>query len=146
MEFRFEKATELDADAIASWKQEEDYSCYDTDKNEIDLDVMLSSDAFDFFVALNDENERIGFVECTFDEEGILEIGCALLPDHLGKGYGCPFIQSCLEHVVEFFDYGHTHIITLIRHTDEHAIKVYERAGFQVVDESEDWVEMSVEV
>lgn len=133
-------------DEILSWKSQSDYSCYDTDKNETNLESLITEEGTDFFVALIDEVELAGFIECTFDDDDILEVGCALMPEFLGKGLGFDFVSNCIEYLMEHYDYNQDRIITILKTKDVHARKVFERVGFLVTDESEEWIELSVEV
>lgn len=133
-------------DEILSWKSQSEYSCYDTDKNETNIESLISEDGIDFFAALIDEIELAGFIECTFDDDEILEIGCALMPEFQGKGLGFDFVSNCVEYLIDYYDYGQDRIITVLKSNDKHARKVFERVGFLVTDESEDWIELSVEV
>lgn len=146
MDFLFDPISEEYADAIVSWKESDGYACYDAEGNETELDDMLLSGEFDFFIVKTDSGELLGFIECTFDEEGVMEIGCALVPEFMGQGLGCEFISACMEFVLEHYDYGKETIKTLLKPGDIHAIKVYERVGFSVVDESEEWVELDIEL
>jgi len=133
-------------DEILSWKSQSNYSCYDTDKNETSLESLISEGETDFFVALIDDVELAGFIECTFDEEEILEVGCALMPEFVGKGLGFDFVSNCIEYLMEYYDYSQERIITVLKTKDKHARKVFERVGFLVTDESEEWIELSVNV
>jgi len=144
MDFLFDTISEQYADAIVSWKESDGYACYDAEGNKTELDDMLVSGEFSFFVAKSEAGELVGFIECTFDDEKVMEIGCALVPDFLGQGLGCEFISSCMEFVLDHFNYDQRVIKTLLKPGDIHAIKVYERVGFSVVDETEDWVELDI--
>lgn len=146
MVFGFLPITEEYADAILSWKYQSEYSCYDVDKNETSLEKLMTEEGFDFFVALINDEVLAGFVECSFDEEGILEVGCALMPQFLGKGLGFDFVSNCIEYIVEYYDYSEDRIFTLLKPDDKHAIKVFERVGFTMTDESEEWVELSIDI
>ncbi len=146
MDFLFDPISDEYADAIVSWKESDGYACYDAQGNETQLDDMLVSGEFDFFVAKSEAGELIGFIECTFDDDHIMEIGCALVPEFLGQGLGCEFISACMEFVMDHFEYEKRMIKTLLKPGDTHAIKVYERVGFSVVDESGEWVELNIDV
>lgn len=146
MDFYFDAISEEYADAIVSWKESDGYACYDAEGNKTKLDDMLVSGEFDFFVAKSESGELLGFVECTFDEEGVMEIGCALVPEFVGEGLGCEFISACMEFVTDHYDYDKRVVKTLLRPNDVHAIKVYERVGFSIVDESDEWIELDVEL
>ena len=144
MMFDLQPIEEKYMDEILSWKSKSDYSCYD--KNETTLENLILEEDTEFFVALIDEVELAGFIECVFDEEGILEVGCALTPEFLGKGLGFDFVSNCIEYLIDYYAYDKDRIITILKADDIHARKVFERVGFLLTDESEDWIELSVEV
>ena len=144
--FEFQPITEKYADEILSWKYQNEYSCYDTSKNESTLEKLMLEESIDFFAAIIDDDELAGFAEATFDENGVLEVGCGLLPSYLRRGLGFDFVSSCIEYLVEYFDYNKDHLFTLIKPEDKHAIKVFERVGFYISDESEEWVELTIDI
>lgn len=127
-------------------KDEGNYSCFDLEHHMTDLDHLLNSDEFDFFVGLDDDQQMVGFIECVFDENKILEVGCGILPDFMGQGYGFDFISECVEYLVKFYDYDQPYVLSYIRPSDTKTIKVMERIGFKITDEAEDWVELSLDI
>lgn len=146
MDFLFEVMSEEYANSIVKWKESDGYACYDAQGNETELDEMLLSGEFEFFVVKSEAGQLIGFIETTFDDEGIMEVGCALVPEYLGVGMGCDFISACMEYIIDYYGYGKPYIKTLLKPGDKHAIKVYERVGFSIVDESDEWTELNLEV
>lgn len=146
MEFIFRPINEEDADTIIGYKHGNDFACFDSDKHASDIDTLLGSDTVKFFVAVNEDEEMIGFSEVTFDDEGIMEMSGALLPDFSGEGMGYDFLTQCIEYVMEFYDYGESTIKTLVRPDDKGALKVMKRVGFQVVEEDEEWIELALEI
>jgi len=146
MEITFRPMRERDAEVIISYKHGNDYACFDSEKNQTDIDSLLSDPNVDIFVAISEEDEILGFAEVAFDEDGILEMSGALLPEFTGMGLGCNFITECVNFLVEHYDYAGGAIRTLIQPGDRHAKKVLERVGFQLTETSEDWAEMQIEL
>lgn len=144
--FTFRRLTEEDANELIRMKEDEDYSCFDLDHHITDLDNLMNNEEFDFFVGLDDDDQFIGFIECTFDDARILEVGCGLLHDFMGQGYGYDFISECIDYLTKHYDYSQDTILSYLKHTDSRAIKVMERVGFKVTDESSEWVELTLEL
>jgi ribosomal-protein-alanine N-acetyltransferase len=146
MEITFRRIREVDAEVIISYKHGNDYACFDSENHQTDIDSLLSDPKVDIFVAVNDEDIILGFAEVTFDEEGIMEMSGALLPEYTGVGLGCDFITECINYLTEHYDYDGGVIKTLALPDDRQAVKVLERVGFQVVKTSEDWIELQIEL
>ena len=146
MEFIFRPINEEDANVIISYKHGNDFKCFDSEKQASDIDTLLSSNEVDFFVAVNDEEEIIGFSEVTFDEEGIMEMSGALLPEYAGEGLGYDFLTQCIDYLVDQYDYDKSTLITLIKPEDRRAVKVFERVGFQIIQEDDEWLLMSIDL
>ena len=141
--FEFRTSTDEDMDKILNLKSKNDYSCYDLDKNNINLDRLLERTSCDFFSVLNND-EVIGFIESYFDEDDNLDMGCALLPEFLGKGLGFDFITECVEFIIDYFQFSGEEVYTILSKCDEHSIGMFEKVGFNLVDESEEWVKLSI--
>ncbi len=146
MEIMFRPMREQDAEVIISYKHGNDYACFDSEKNQTDIDSLLSDPDVDIFVAYNDEGDILGFAEVAFDEDDILEMSGELLPEFTGMGLGCNFITECVNFLVERYDYADSAIRTLVLPGDKHSVKVLERVGFQVVETNEDWIEMQIDL
>lgn len=146
MEFIFRPINEEDANNIISYKHANDYRCFDSEKHVSDIDSLLNSDEVDFFVAVNEDDEIIGFVEVTFDSERIMEMSGALLPEFTGEGMGFDFITQCIDYVVDYYNYDQSTLISLVKPGDKRTIKVLERVGFQIVDEGDEWIELSIDI
>ena len=146
MHFSFEPIDDDFADVVQTWNYEGDYYCYDTDKNRRSIDNILNTKDFDTFIVLDEIDEPVGFLACTFNDDGIVEMENFLSPDMLGKGLGVDFISECIDFVVDHYDYNQDVIDLVVESHNKRAIKVYERAGFTIVDECEDWVEMQIEL
>jgi [ribosomal protein S18]-alanine N-acetyltransferase len=144
--FEFLPIDERYANRLLKIKEDEGYAVYDLDHHLTDLDNLLNNDEYKFFVATGDDGEMIGFVECTFDDDEILEVGCGLLREFMGHGYGFDFISECMDYLIEYFDYGKTHILTYLKPGDKKTIKIFERVGYRVTDEAEDWTELTLDL
>lgn len=146
MEFLFRAINEEDANVIISYKHGNDYQCFDADKHASDIDTLLASESVDFYVAVNEDDEIIGFSEVTFDEDGIMEMSGALLPEYAGEGLGYDFLTQCIDYLIDQYDYDQPNIITLVKPEDRRAIKVFERVGFQLVEETDEWILLSIDL
>lgn len=146
MEFLFRPINEDDANLIISYKHGNDYKCFDAEKHASDIDTLLTSNDVDFYVAVNEEEEIIGFSEVTFDEEGIMEMSGALLPEFSGEGLGYDFLTQCIDYLIDQYDYDRPNIVTLIKPEDRRAVKVFERVGFQLVEEDDEWIQLSIDL
>lgn len=146
MEFLFRPINEDDANLIISYKHGNDYKCFDSEKHASDIDTLLTSSDVDIYVAVNEEEEIIGFTEVTFDEEGIMEMSGALLPDFVGEGMGYDFITQCVDYLIDQYDYDLSNIYALLKPEDRRGLKVFERVGFQVIEEDEEWIQMSIDL
>jgi RimJ/RimL family protein N-acetyltransferase len=146
MEFLFRPINEEDANVIISYKHGNDFQCFDSEKHASDIDTLLTMDGVDFFVAVNDDEDIIGFSEVTFDEDGIMEMSGALLPEFAGEGLGYDFLTQCIDYLIDQYDYDKPNIVTLVKPEDRRAIKVFERVGFQLVEEDEEWIQLSIDL
>lgn len=146
MQFEFKSMTESYANEVVSWKYEGEYSVYDVDKNKTDIDEMLNQTEYDCFIAVDDYDEAVGFLECAFDDEGTLEIANFLRPDLTGKGLGNDFVSACIDFALENYDYSGDRVKLIVQSFNKRAIKVYERIGFVTIEEGEDWVEMALDL
>jgi RimJ/RimL family protein N-acetyltransferase len=144
--FNFIPINEKYANKLLKIKEDDGYAVYDMDHHLTDIDNLLNNEEFDFFVGIDDDDEMVGFVECAFDDEGLLEVGCGLLRELMGHGFGFDFVSECIDYLVEHYDYGEPTIITYLKPNDLKTIKVFERVGFKITDESEEWIQLSIDV
>jgi ribosomal-protein-alanine N-acetyltransferase len=146
VQFKFKPIDEEYANIVVKWKYEGAYSVYDIEHNKSDIEGIMNSVNYDCFIALDEAQNPLGFLECALDDEQILEISNFLRPDLTGRGIGSDFISSCIDFVMEYYGYDGTHIKLFVESFNKRAIKVYERVGFVVVDEVDDWIEMILEL
>lgn len=146
MEIIFRGIRETEAEIIISYKHGNEYACFDSEKHQTDIDSLLTDSKVDVFIAINEEEVILGFVEVTFDEEGIMEMSGALLPEFKGVGFGCDFITECIDFVIEHYDYNESSIKTLIPPIEKHAVHVLERVGFQTISVTDEWIELQIEL
>lgn len=141
---KFLPMTEEYEDLIIGWRSEFRYSCYDLNNNKTSLDELFDSDDFDSFVALSEDEEVIGFLECHFSDDS-LKVGIGLVEDYMGRGIGFDFIVSSLEFIQDYYDYTGDTIQTVLRREDAHSVKVFERVGFSIIDENDEYVELEID-
>ncbi len=143
MNFEFELMNEDLANQVVKWRYDGEYAIYDVDSRETSIDEMMSSDQVDCFVAINSDDDPVGFLECTFDDAE-LEIACFLDPDLTGQGIGLDFINECIDFSIEHYDYSGERIVIIVESFNQRAIKVFERIGFIAETEHDDRLEMSL--
>lgn len=146
MHFTFAPIDEESAELVRSWEYEGGFVCYDTEKNRISIDQVIRSKRFTCFIVLDEAEEAVGFLAVTFDSDEIMEMENFLNPDYVGEGIGQDFISECGDFVIDHFDYDKPMINLVVEPHNKRAIKVYERAGFIISDECDEWVEMQLEI
>ncbi|MFS0559968.1 GNAT family protein [Terribacillus sp. 179-K 1B1 HS] len=122
--------TQSQAESIANnWKYDGDYSFYDMDQDEEDMDEFLDPKEREGNVfAVQQEKELIGFVSVTYEKEEA-EIGFGIRPDLTGQGLGQSFVSFLVEAVDEM--YQPERVSLSVAAFNKRAITVYERVGFQ---------------
>ncbi|SIR17913.1 GNAT family N-acetyltransferase [Halanaerobium kushneri] len=92
------------------------------------------------FVALT-QNKLAGLFEYYFRGE-IIEIGLALNPAFVGKGYGKDFVEQGIAFGIEYFAYQEEYIKLNVNINNKAARRVYKKAGFKEYDREDDSIEM----
>ncbi len=146
MHFEFRKISEEHVNIVLSWKREEEFACYDVDGTRMEIENLMNSVGFDCFIAFDEDDEPAGFLECTFDDQGIMDIVNFINPEKKGMGLGTDFVSECIDFALQHYDYEEMHIKLMVETLNRGAIKVYERVGFQKVDECDEWIEMHLEL
>lgn len=133
MRIEFRKPTKEDGQSIATWRYEGIYSFYNNDKTEAKKQWALNIHKEEYaFVMYDEENQLMG--NCSFDyEDDQYMLGVQMRPDLTGKGMGVEIVKAILEFGKEKYNFDNIEL--LVAKFNERAIKVYEKLGFEKVDE-----------
>ncbi len=133
MQFTFRPMSKQAAQAIGQWKYDEPYSFYNIENDPDDLAELLEPQNWParFYEVVDKDNNLIGFLEIMQDAS-VIELGLGLRPDHTGKGLGCDFLSAALNFVMQSFAPVLFRLKVAV--FNERAIRVYTKAGFQVVE------------
>ncbi|MFC4559016.1 GNAT family N-acetyltransferase [Virgibacillus kekensis] len=132
MNYTFQQITQKQAETIAyTWHYDGEYAFYDMEADEEDLAEFVDPEARgDLVYSVLDGNRLIGFFSFARTNDHTLDIGLGMSPDLTGKGAGLEFVQAGLEFAKESLN---PQKITLaVAAFNKRAIKVYERAGFEI--------------
>lgn len=144
MKFEFVPMTLDYANQIKHWKYsghiksiyvEPYFSSYDEATGK-----MKGPGGCDGLAVLN-ENELAGLFEYYF-RDGDMEIGLALSPDLVGKGYGKEFVLQGIDFGIKKFEYKREYIKLTVNIENKPAVRVYEKAGFIVNEHKSGDLEM----
>lgn len=153
MNFRFVSMNAAYAQRIvAEWRYEGQYAIYDYDH---EAEHMLDEEEWGdgLFAVLDGTGELVGELSFWFLDEAkddwvpradavagrlegsILWIGFGLRPDLTGKGLGLPFVNACTDFAVKFarerYGYAGEYVGLGVAKSNQRAVKVYARAGFE---------------
>jgi len=119
-----------DAREISRWHYEPPYDFYDWAGDSDDLEELLDSARRDdaYFSAFDREGALVGFFQFESEDETV-DVGLGLRPDLTGQGLGVEYLLAVLELARERF--SPEHFTLSVATFNEHAIEVYERAGFR---------------
>ncbi|MCA0984766.1 GNAT family N-acetyltransferase [Halobacillus yeomjeoni] len=92
------------------------------------------------FVAYSDQ-EPVGLFEYIVDGKQ-LEIGLALRPDLVGRGYGKTFVEQGIKFGTEYYPGTINSIKLTVDVDNKPAIRVYEKAGFKLIGQEGNEVKM----
>ncbi|MFZ0369587.1 MAG: GNAT family protein [Halobacillus sp.] len=121
-----------EAEEIAHWKYNGIYSFYDMTADEEDYQEFINEEARGKRAFSVYEGEQlIGFYSIIPVESETVDLGLGLRPDMTGQGIGGPFLQKALEYAQ--IHYGARSFTLSVATFNERAIRVYENAGFKVV-------------
>lgn len=87
------------------------------------------------------QNKLAGLFEYYFRKE-IIEIGLALNPDFVDKGYGKEFVEQGIAFGIKHFNYQEKYIKLNVNINNKAAIRVYKKAGFTEYRRESDSIEM----
>ncbi|MGG3913298.1 GNAT family N-acetyltransferase [Rossellomorea vietnamensis] len=134
MTYKFNVMTQEQAENIAfQWHYDGDYSFYDMEADEEDLDEFLSpEERGNTTFAITKDMELVAFFSVSKIADGIFDIGLGMRPDLTGKGNGIEFLRAGMNYVQSEFN---SEKITLSVATfNQRAIKLYRKGGFKDVE------------
>ncbi|MCA1010983.1 GNAT family N-acetyltransferase [Halobacillus halophilus] len=121
-----------EAEEIARWKYNGIYSFYDITADEEDYQEFINEETRGKHAFSVYEGEQlIGFYSIIPEGSETVDLGLGLRPDMTGQGIGGPFLQKALEYAQ--IHYGARSFTLSVATFNERAIRVYEKAGFKVV-------------
>ena len=135
MKIKFRKPVESDAADIATWRYEGEDAFYNNDKTEAKSEWARNIHKEEnTFVIYDERNELIG--NCCFDyddDEDVFLLGVQMRPELTGKGMGTEIVKSIL--VFGRSKYKFDKIAMLVAKFNKRAIRLYEKLGFEKIDE-----------
>ncbi|MCA0987448.1 GNAT family N-acetyltransferase [Guptibacillus algicola] len=134
MGYAFNVMTQEQAEHIAlSWHYDGDYSFYDMEADEEDLEEFLDPKTRgESTFAVTNNDELIGFFSANEISPDTIDIGLGMRPDLTGNGYGKEFVQACMAHVRA--TYRPEEITLAVATFNQRAIALYRKVGFQDVE------------
>jgi len=134
MNIEFRKPLEKDANEIATWKYDGEYSFYDNDKTEAKKEWASNIHKEEnTFVIYNESEELIGNFSFDYDDDGHLMLGVQMKPSFTGRGMGTEIVQSILNFGREIYRFDKIEL--LVAKFNKRAIRVYEKLGFNKTEE-----------
>lgn len=129
--FQFFMMTQSDAEQIALWHYDGEFSFYDMENDPDDLKELLSpEERADSYWSAYSDGVLTGFV-CIQSNGSTAEIGLGLRPDLTGKGLGSSFLQAIEQFAQRLFPA--VSVLSLsVAAFNLRAQKVYQRTGFLV--------------
>lgn len=140
MTFTFRTLDENSAHTILGWKYEPPYNMYDLASSDPEETLQYLLDpqyAFHGIYGRSSELEAF----CSFGPDGqvnggdydtpALDIGLGVRPDLTGKGLGYQYVNAVIDFA--YLTYSPDRLRVTIAAFNRRAMRVWERAGFQVV-------------
>ena len=94
----------------------------------------------DGYAVFKDE-QLFGLFEYYNKEEG-MEIGLAIHPLYVGKGYSKEFIKEGIQFLMKEYKYNHEYVYLAVENENTNAYKAYLKFGFVEYDKDEDEIKM----
>ena len=143
MRFTLRPITRVDAEAISRWRYGAPYSMYDGDPASV---PSLLEPRFLYHSVFNENGELVGYF-CfgedariptgrrlgVYEGEDALDVGLGMRPDLTGRGLGTAFVRAGLRFAQDA--YGPPAFRLTVAASNARAVHVYERAGFERVEE-----------
>ncbi len=89
------------------------------------------------YAVLGPHGELVGLFEYYFAADGSAAIGLALRPEQAGRGLGESFLQAGIGFLVAKYGYAHPYVYLDVAPTNEPALRLYERVGFEPLGPSD---------
>jgi ribosomal-protein-alanine N-acetyltransferase len=122
MKLEISAATPAGFSERAEWRYEAPFDLYDEDGKPVKNPER-------FFEARDESGALVGFYY--FERSGpTVKFGLGLRPDLTGRGLGLEFVEAGIEFARERF--RPRRIVLEVFSFNERAVKVYERAGFEI--------------
>ncbi|WBW95987.1 GNAT family N-acetyltransferase [Oceanirhabdus sp. W0125-5] len=133
MRLEYRVPIKSDVEDILTWEYEGIYSFYNNNVSKEKIEFIKSFiDSDNDFSIYNEFNELIG--NCSFYYIGeFFCLGVQMRPTITGKGFGTEFVKSIIEFGKE--KYNLSYIDLTVAKFNKRAIKVYDKLGFEVVEE-----------
>lgn len=130
------KLTEEYAKQLCTWKYEGEYSVYDFAPWDIAMQQNWSITnpevrESDFRSVISEQGNLIGFFRMTGDEQGNIEIGLGLKPQHCGQGLGKKFVKLITQYTLVHYPNQLTYME--VRTFNVRAVKCYKSLGYTIV-------------
>ena len=142
MRFTLKPITPSDARAISHWRYDGPYAIYDGDPNSVDalLQPHFSyhsvyderGDLTGYFCFGEDAQVAAGKRLGLYEVEPALDVGLGMRPDLTGRGLGEEYVHAGLQFARE--TYSPPAFRLTVATFNQRAIRVYERAGFEIVE------------
>lgn len=87
------------------------------------------------------KNELFGLFEY-YHRNDYIEIGLAINPKYVGKGYSKTFIEAGILFLKNHFHYKHDYVYLTVEKENYQAYHAYLKSGFQVIDDKKEEVMM----
>jgi [ribosomal protein S18]-alanine N-acetyltransferase len=141
MSSMFRPLDESSARTILAWKYEPPYNIYNLASPEPENTLHYLLDPQNAFYGIYDEQDRLEAF-CSFGPDGqvtrgdysisALDIGLGIRPDLTGQGHGSEYVNA----VIKFADstYKPERLRVTIAAFNNRALRVWEKAGFQVIE------------
>ena len=128
--YTFKPMSDEEAREISAWRYDPPYDFYDATNDPGDLDELLDPRRREgsYFSAFDEGGALVGFFQ--FERKGrSVQVGLGLRPDLTGMRLGLGFMLAGLGFARRRFDPDGFQLS--VATFNEHAISVYERAGFR---------------
>jgi RimJ/RimL family protein N-acetyltransferase len=139
-EFAFQPMDEVSARAIHTWRHESPYDIYNANPEAADAFAeALLDPRFAYYAITSPRDDLVGY--CCFGLDArvpggnyvadALDVGLGMRPDLTGQGRGPGFFAAILDFARQTF--APRAFRLTVATFNQRALKVYERAGFRVV-------------